>query len=194
MKLSILIPGVPTRFAQGSKLYRSLFDQAQKLPNPKDVEILWFVDNWYRSVGEKRNALLQSAKARYVAFIDDDDLVPDFYLERILAATRNDPDVITFRHDVTWNSRRELIEFRLDESNEGIPEGYIRKIPWHICVWKRDKIQHIRFPDVNWGEDAPWATEAKRWVSTETHIPEILHIYNHQDEKSEAGLRQAGLR
>lgn len=198
MKLSILIPGVPTRFTQGSKLYISLFEQAKKLANPKDVEILWFVDNWTRSLGEKRNALLAASRGQYVAFCDDDDQVAENYLEKIiLAIDCGEPDVVTFRQKSIWNGMPGIIEFKIEHDFELMKIGEMmvtKRKPWHVCAWKRALVHDIKFPDVNWGEDAPWADIANLRAESEVHIPEFMHFYEHKDETSEAWLALNGQR
>ena len=84
-KLSILIPSTPNRVANKMlKLFTSLEEQVAKLSNPDDVELLVFLDNKRRSIGYKRESLLYIARGDFVAFMDDDDVVHDFYIEELL--------------------------------------------------------------------------------------------------------------
>jgi glycosyltransferase involved in cell wall biosynthesis len=50
------------------------------------VEIIVEGDAGEMTVGKKRNILLEKASGDYVCFVDDDDMVPDYYVSHILAA------------------------------------------------------------------------------------------------------------
>lgn len=190
MKLSILIPGVPSRLARGAKLMECLQRQAEALNRAKDVEIIWLIDNFAKTIGGKRNSLIDLASGEYVTMIDDDDRVTDNYLAKILEALDKGPDLVTFNQDCTWNEAQGIIEFRLWNNNEEFhPGGVTKRPPWHLNVWKREKVAHIRFPELNWAEDGAWSKIAKHHVHSEIHIPEVLYIYNHQDLDSESTKR-----
>ena len=45
-----------------------------------EVEVLTELDDGTRSIGEKRNALVESAGGEYVCFVDDDDMVSSDYV------------------------------------------------------------------------------------------------------------------
>ena len=61
--LSILIPGVPTRLIPGSSLVVELYRQVAELSADKQVEIIWLVDNFQRTIGGKRQALVTSKRS-----------------------------------------------------------------------------------------------------------------------------------
>jgi glycosyltransferase involved in cell wall biosynthesis len=191
--LSILIPGVPTRLVVGSKLVVDLHNQVSKLGAEKQVEIIWLVDSFIRTIGGKRQALIDLAQGEYLAFVDDDDKIAPNYIERLLGAIKQNPDVITFRQDVTWNGARGTIEFKLNNVDEPFNFADSRAIthrrPWHVCCWKSTIAKQCKFPDLNWGEDVPWVDQATPLAKTEVHLPEILHIYDHHDFTSESTFR-----
>ncbi len=81
MKLSILICHIEERAEKLERLMAVL--RPQLTP---DVEVLIETDDRQMSIGAKRNLLLEKAKGGYVCFIDDDDLVPDYYVKKILEA------------------------------------------------------------------------------------------------------------
>ena len=72
IKLSILIPSIPSRFRRFQKLFEKINAQATN-----EVEILGLFDNKKRSIGHKRDALVQMSKGEYVCFCDDDDDVSE---------------------------------------------------------------------------------------------------------------------
>ena len=80
MKLSILICTLPERKAYLARLLGILSPQVIQ----GKVEVL--TDDTPRGVittGQKRNNLLNRAKGKYIVFIDDDDMVPGHYVNRI---------------------------------------------------------------------------------------------------------------
>jgi len=92
MKLSILIPSIPSREDRLNRIYAKLLDQVGE----RDVEILVFIDNKKRSIGLKRDALVQMSIGDYVAFVDDDDDVSDDYIDEMLIGCEAGKDVICF--------------------------------------------------------------------------------------------------
>ena len=47
------------------------------------IEIIINEDDGTKSVGQKRNEVLDKAKGKYISFIDDDDIVQSCYLSKI---------------------------------------------------------------------------------------------------------------
>ena len=74
------------------------------------------LDNKRRSVGSKRNCLLDSAHGEYVSFIDDDDEVATDYVDKILrniVTARRPPepaDVICFGQRATLHPHNVIHE------------------------------------------------------------------------------------
>lgn len=181
--LSILIPTVPERFGALTTLVTKLRKQADGLP----VEILYFGDNRKRTIGEKRQSLVESALGKYVAFCDDDDDVSDDYCYTICdIAERENVSVISFRQAATWNDQKSTVEFSINHSivGEWVADGVTRRFPWHSCAWLREIASECVFPAKNWGEDLSWVMQAMHEARDEAHIPRILHHYRHRDEKS----------
>lgn len=182
--LSILTPGVPSRWHQIEALHAELARQIGDQP----VEHLILVDNKRRTVGEKRDALLRAAGGAYVAFVDDDDAVTPDYVAALLKAAQQAPDVITFRQVAVVNGQSGEIEFRLGNPNEGFkPGGLTKRNAWHVCAWRRTLAVLSRFPASSYGED--WAFAAPLCALPglrEVHIPAVLHEYHHSAATTEA--------
>lgn len=189
--LSILIPGVPTRLIPGSSLVVELYRQITEISADKQVEIIWLVDNFQRTIGGKRQSLVELARGEYLVFIDDDDMIPHNYIKKLLEAIKSGPDVITFLQSVDWNGSVGTIEFKLNNTDEPFKgkSGITKRRPWHVCCWKSSIAKRCEFPELNWGEDSPWVDQATPLAKTEVHIPEVLHIYAHYDSTSESSIR-----
>lgn len=196
--LSILTPSVPSRIADldAWQAYEenyhgpcaTLIDKLEKQIDGLPVEHIVLVDNKRRSIGGKRQSLLDIARGEYVAFVDDDDDVSDDYVKEVIDRCYSGADVITFEQDATVNGKTGRIIFdatcRIDEPWKA--GATARRRPWHVCAWKRTLAQQCVFTEVNYGEDAAWVDQAAPMARSHLHIPKVLHYYQHDAETTEA--------
>lgn len=193
-KLSILIPSVPSRAeSKMLPLFNKIQSQIDKLENPRDVELLCFLDNKRRSVGYKRESLLYIARGNYLAFVDDDDDVEDHYIEKAIQSidVASDVDVITFKEKVYINNAGPyFLTFELGYPvNDAVQKENARRPPWHSCFWKRSIAQNFHFPDLMDGEDWVWVSQLNNAASTSFHIDDFMKIYRWNDDVTEASGR-----
>lgn len=182
MKLSILTPTIPARASQLAALQNKIAAQ-----NPGTVEHLIFSDNCRRSIGAKRQSLVDIARGEYIAFVDDDDDISEDYIASILHAIGTGADVITFRQRAIVNGGECEIEFGVNHIDETFKAGQrIKRAPWHICAWKRSVIEGCQFGESNYGEDLVWCQQARKRIRTAHHIDSILHTYRHSAETTTA--------
>jgi len=176
MKLSILTPTIPGREEKVKALSEKIQSQIGDLP----VEHLIFSDNRKRSIGGKRQALVNIARGQYIAFIDDDDDLTDDYVSEILRATESGADVITFKQSAFYNEQHSTVVFRLGQKDGTYTNnGITPRNAWHNCAWNREKVLGCAFMESNYGEDLAWCIQARKRVKTEHHIDKVLHIYQH---------------
>lgn len=179
--LSILTPSIPERFLQLRALAEKIQQQIDALAphHPAPVEHLVLTDNLMRTVGLKRQSLLDSARGDYIAYVDDDDTVSDDYVRLILAAIARGRDVITFQQRAIINGAIGHIDFRLNAPADcaWMEDQTVTRPPWHVCAWRRDLVKDCLFPDINDGEDLVWCLQARQQIKNETHIDAVLHHY-----------------
>jgi glycosyltransferase involved in cell wall biosynthesis len=137
------------------------------------------------STGTKRNQLIEQSQSEYFSFCDDDDLVSDNYVSSIMTAIESKPDVVTFNGYMTTNglNRRNFtikLNSRYEEKN-----GHYYRFPNHLCAFKREKVQGIKFPDIWVQEDFQWAKQIhdRRILKTEVHLREDLYWYDYISTK-----------
>lgn len=176
MKLSILTPSIPDRMSHLHDLRR--------MTKHEDVEWLVLIDNKLRSIGKKRQALLELAQGDYIMFLDDDDKINESFFKEVLPALT--VDLITFEHEAWINGKKYIITTGKGNPNEQIHDGKVKRSPYTSDVWKRELVQSIPFPDTNYGEDYEWAKRAIENVDTEHHIDKVLHEYHYEDSVTAA--------
>jgi len=176
IELSILTPTIPSRKEQLSKLSEKIAKQSNNLA----VEHLSFADNRTRTIGAKRQALLDIARGEYIAFVDDDDDIEPDYVSEILLAIQQGPDVITFEQNSYYNGAFSKVVFGLNNRDEPFqPNGITLRAPWHVCVWKRELVKTCQFGESNYGEDIIWSRQARARIKTSLHIDKTLCTYRH---------------
>ena len=187
--LSILIPSIPSRFESHLlPLWKELQRQCSESMYGSRVEILTLTDNKQRTIGAKRQALLNLAQGKYIAFLDDDDVPNHNYIDRTLPELMMAIiDVITFNQYVSINGEMYPLTFKLghEENEEPNKEGFTRP-PWHVCLWRREAVQHCTFPNINYGEDWVWAEQANKCAKTSYHIDEFMMTYVYDVNVTEA--------
>jgi hypothetical protein len=188
--LSILTPSIPSRvcdlnaWREYENSYHGgcvdLMDKMETQIGDLPVEHLILCDNRRRSIGAKRQALVDIARGEYIAFVDDDDDVSDDYVARLLTACETGADVITFRQRAIYNGLESEVVFRVNQQDEPFnPGGITKRGPWHVCAWKRSAVAGCQFLEVNYGEDLPWCLQARQRIKNGVHIDSVLHTYRH---------------
>jgi glycosyltransferase involved in cell wall biosynthesis len=180
--LSVLIPTLQERREQYEQMSAALTGQIRSHGLEDQVEVLNFSDNRERSVGEKRNSLLDQASGLFVAFVDDDDVLSDEYLPSICDAIRSNPDIdcVGIKLCITFagtNPRSLIHSLRYQEyfSKNGT---YFRP-PCHLNPIRRSIAQRYRFEPVSYSEDIDWATRLCRdkALKREHYIDSTLYYY-----------------
>lgn len=144
-------------------------------------------------IGDKRNLLLSMATGKYVAFIDDDDMVPEYYIQRIMdVIEKNDVDVIGINGEISIMYQHGIKEKRSFYHILGNKEyfesnrGYERP-PNHLNPMRRDIAIQFKFPGSNFGEDTDWAMRVCRsgMLKTQAYIPEPMYYYDYNRFKND---------
>lgn len=185
MKLSILVPSVPSRLNYFfPRIMKQLLQQCANFP---EVEIIGLFDNKKRTVGEKRQDLLNLARGEYLVFIDDDDRISDEYISSIIESINNNPNTDCIVFDcICCINNSELkklckygIEFEYGDINNGLEW---RGKPAHTMVYKSDIAKKHLYNFVNFGEDIDWVVRASKDIKHQTRIDKILYYYDCQDQ------------
>lgn len=191
MKLSVLICTLPEPFRDRNKandLLRKLTFQCANKP----VQILYLGDNKSMSVGEKRNHLLNIAKGQRIIFVDDDDKISDNYIEKLLEYCNLDYDCVSIGVRMTEQRDNEKIYDYTFKQNINKRENGIRiagRMPNHLCLWKKQVAQRVKFPDKNLGEDHVWAEKQLELGYSFHDTKEIIYHYDFDREITQTRIK-----
>lgn len=187
---TIMILSIPSRLEKLQELYDNLQDQ---MGDRTDVEVLCLVDNKSMTIGEKRNVVLQAARGKFVACLDDDDTISDDYIEKICDNLSDEVDVLCFEQHCMINGEEVMVSFDMRHpGNDGLRRGSdgklvdMKRLPWHMCVWKSTIAKETHFKDESWGEDWDWCSRMIPKVNKQVKLFDVLHYYQYSDDESES--------
>lgn len=196
-KLSILICSLRERDKQLIGLLANLTEQKVKLCNRRpptvyfsDIEIITAVDSGELTIAAKRNDLLLRAQGDYICYVDDDDKVPDYYIEEILKAIENSPDVVGFGGHYFINGVQKNDFIHSIKYNNWFEDGkgYYR-CPEHRNPVKRSLALKVGFNEAfrNFGEDKDYSMRLRLLLQTEYFIDKPMYFYYFDNKLTRAG-------
>ena len=177
--LSILIPSLHGRHTTLAALLKELHRQIFATDNPWQVEIHCALDGGEKPVGEKRDALLRHARGRFIAFIDDDDMVAPSYIADILQAMIHQPQADC----VVFAGRLEVdgvyagpFDYSITHKKYYQRGNAYFRTPNHLCPVRRELALQVGFKAINRGEDTDYALRLFPLLKSESSIPDPENI------------------
>ena len=170
IKLSILIPTLPNRL---ELFYLPLIKILLKQIEPyKNIELISLFDNKKRTIGRKRQNMIDIIQGEYVCFIDDDDRISEDYIKLIMDTLDNNPntDCVVFWSCINQpNMEDKIVKFGFEEGNN---------LPCHVHVWKSSIVKKYEYKNINHGEDRDWINRAINDIHHLSKIDKILYYYD----------------
>lgn len=180
MKLSILIPTLIGRDNYLNRISNEIRRQYDLLDKREEVEIRIVRDNRERTTGAKRNQLIKESNSDYIAFVDDDDMITDCYIQKQLDVANSDMDCgslngLYFINGMYGKPFIHSIKYHhwwADDKN------YYRN-PNHLNCIKREIALQVPYENITIGEDGKYseALQKSGLVKTEYEIKETLYLY-----------------
>jgi len=182
VRLSILICTLESRREWYNRLLDNLCPQVSAAQ--PWVEVLVDTDRGERSIGAKRQSLLDRARGVYIAYIDDDDLVADDYIKRVLSALSTGPDCVGLRGIITTDGAcPATFEHSLRHAEWYTADGVHYRCPNHLNPVRRDLALRAGFPDLSHGEDSAYSHRLRPHLSTEVFVEAPLYLYEYRTHK-----------
>jgi len=180
--LSILICSHPHR---APLLSRTLWQLKQQLVDSVEIVVELNTDPNKRGIG--RNGLIDKAKGKYCVFVDDDDVVSEDYLERILTVLKSEPDICSIIGLVTSLVDHQQKGFILSThykeifslpSDNHVNDTYHRYSS-HLCPIRTEIARQVRFPEDMYREDNGYSNNLKKYPGDlkEVFIDSVIYYY-----------------
>ena len=181
IKLSILIPTVPSRLELFYVIImKEILRQIE--PYKNEIELISLFDNKKRSIGKKRQEMINIAQGEYIVFIDDDDRISEDYISQIMSKLYENPttDCVVFDSICRVNGGinklcKYGIEFEYGDINDGLEW---RGKPAHTMVYASHIAKKHQYTDMGSGEDYDWVRRAYLDITNQTRIDKVLYYYD----------------
>lgn len=185
MKWQILIATTIDRRNQFELLIKE-FERQIEFNNLKDkIEIIHDEDNKEKTIGKKRQDLLELSTAEYINYFDSDDWPYNNYISDIYNGLMNNPDCIGMTINMTTNGERpqtccHSLQYKIWENNKG---GYdfVRNVT-HFNPIKRELAIQAAFSDKRYGEDKEYSDNVTKLCHYEIFIDQPLFHYRYSTE------------
>jgi len=182
IKLSILIATIGRRKPKFLLLLEELFAQIVE-----GVEVVAYWNNGELSIGELRQKLVEDSKGEYVCFIDDDDMVPPYYVKEILKNLGQDYVgfiVRLFNNRVEQKNAIHSLKYKTWHEDR---HAYYRDVTHLNPIMRSLAIQATYKKLDAGGEDADWASQVRPYVHSENFINRRMYFYYHDRDDSNFG-------
>lgn len=158
----------------------------------KAVEVLIEQNSSPQERPASRNKLLDRTKAEYCAFVDDDDVLADDYIPRVLKALESHPDICSICGNVVSLVDYQSCLFDLSIKHEKVfslpmhpgEDGVFRCFSSHLNPIRTRIARAVRFPEGDLREDNAYTMRLReyyygqaggRW--NEAVIPGVIYHY-----------------
>ncbi len=150
-------------------------DADRFLPGLSDRRVVYVHETRRRSVGEKRNILIDRARGDIIAHFDDDDYYGPDYLSQMLSALRT-VDFVKLLGFFIYARQQKVLAYWNLQSTAG-PHYRMSATSINLTtivkkdntlgygfsyLYRRRVWDHVKFPDVGWNEDEPFALQASQ--------------------------------
>lgn len=181
MKLSILIPTLPTRISMMNRLVDELSRQAEDSP------VIFIVNNDTDcSIGVKRNRMMEKVNTEYMAFFDDDDMPGPNYIKHLMEGIEKGVDCCSLTGIITTDGKDpKMFIHSIDYTEMFERDNVYYRPPMHINCIKTEHCKQCVFPDWQRSEDSNFCFQLvhKGILKTEHKISEVIYNYLYVSDK-----------
>lgn len=185
---TILIPTLGQRSAELKRLLDVLLPQTEPYSGRVQVVALW--NNGEIPIATIRQTLLMSAQSSHISFIDDDDLVPAYYVRDIMRALEYDVDYVGWVVEIRYPERGSQLAYHSLQYGEWYTrdQKLYRDIT-HTNVMRTSiaKTADFRQSRRYKAEDRIWSVQLRksRLLVREVYIDRIMYYYLYDPKSSD---------
>jgi predicted O-methyltransferase YrrM len=180
---SILIPTLGERAALFERLMAELLPQVDAAGGRVSVIAYW--NNGQPGLPEIRQRLVEATQTDYLSFIDDDDRVPEYFVQEVLGALDQRPDYVGWQTHYFANGRDHgLVDHSLRHGGwreEKKPVYRLLRDISHINPMRSEVAKAADFRVVGRGqlEDRPWVDQIRQAgeLRTEVYLDKPMYRY-----------------
>jgi glycosyltransferase involved in cell wall biosynthesis len=184
-QIAILIPTLPVRIDKYAKLVKEINRQVVEADLINQVQIVSFCDTKDYIVGHKRNILMNLSLAKYICYMDDDDMIASDFIEKLYKASLQDMDCVTFNGRFITDQHTRVFNMSIKHRHDYDSPDVFYRIPNHLALVKREIALKCPFPKLQHGEDSEYAKNLQKHLKTEVKIEEILYFYHYNQTTSQ---------
>jgi hypothetical protein len=184
--LTILIPTLGQRETVLRRLLGILLPQTE--PHNGRVQVMGWFNNGQPSLGEIRDGLVDASTTDYVTFVDDDDVVPGYYVQEVLRGLEHWPDKLGFPVELYVRNR---LQETCDQSLRHTgwyrdARGVLCRDVVHIAPVRREIAAAGRFAVAAAGqaEDIAWVEQVRPLLHSEHYLPAVMYHYLYSPRSS----------
>jgi glycosyltransferase involved in cell wall biosynthesis len=166
----------------------NLLERLLKVLRPQltlEVQLLIQNDHAQVTIGQTRQNALNRAVGDYFVMIDDDDLIPPYYVSSILEAIKSNPDCVSIRCKKFVNGKENSItqhDMKYDRDQPGTSndpyETPFRPIN-HLCPVRLELAKQVAFKPLDAGEDCDYGMRLQPLLKTQVKIDAIMYEYHY---------------
>lgn len=189
---NILVATLGQRGDRFRRLLDGLLPQLEPHAGQVTVTALW--NNGERTIGEYRQALLESATSTYVSFVDDDDEVPPYFVNHVTSVLDGEVDYVGWRMQCWVDGQKLRPTYHSIRYTRWYDDrrGYYR----HVSHLNPIRTSLARLGDFRrgWPEDVSWVEQVRPYVKTERYISNVMYHYHSstRDTVQRPGLVKSG--
>lgn len=184
IKWEILIATTTDRRSQFELLLQEFENQIKENNLQEEVGILYDEDNKQKSIGKKRQDLLELSTAEYINYFDSDDWPFPNYVAEIYYAILTGCDNVGMIIQMSTNGENlqtcchSIKNYKWDVNKNGY--NYVRNCT-HFNPIKRKLAIRVGFTDIRFGEDKIYSDEVSKLCHTECFIETPLFHYRYNN-------------
>jgi glycosyltransferase involved in cell wall biosynthesis len=177
---TILIPTLGERRQLFERLMTALLPQLD--PYEGRVRVVGWHNNGSPALPKIRQTMVLGTTTDYLSFVDDDDLVPDYYVAEVIKAIEAWPDYVGFQVQCYSNGVPTAVSYHSLEHRRwrNFADRYERDVS-HINPIRTRVARRVSFTLTGRGraEDRAWADQIRhaRLLRSEVVIPRIMYHY-----------------
>lgn len=178
MSWSILIPTLGQRSELFKRLITVLLPQTEQYNGAVKV-VAWY-NHGRPSLADIRQRLVQTADTEYVSFIDDDDLVPEYYVSEVMTALASRPDYVGWQVECFEDDTLVAIAYhslkytRWEDTETGLYRDISHLNPVRTQLARQ---ADFRFKRPDFPEDRAWVAQMRGKLRTEVMIDKVMYHY-----------------